>query len=64
MIGEGPTYALFAASLILMVGSIHYMRKHLPAAPDYTATPCHPEQSEDVLLSESKKSENINEVEK
>ena len=64
MIGEGPTYALFAASLILMVGSIHYMRKHLPAAPDYTATPCHPEQSEDVLLGESKKSENINEVEK
>ena len=64
MIGEGPTYALFAASLILMVGSIHYMRKHLPAAPDYTATPCHPEQSEDVLLDKSEKPENINEVEK
>ena len=64
MIGEGPTYALFAASLILMVGSIHYMRKHLPAAPDYTATPCHPEQSEDVLLGKSEKPENINEVEK
>ena len=64
LIGEGPTYALFAASLILMVGSIHYMRKHLPAAPDYTATPCHPEQSEDVLLGKSEKPENINEVEK
>lgn len=64
MIGEGPTYALFAASLILMVGSFLYLKKHLPAAPDYTATPCHPEQSEDVLLGESKKPENINEVEK
>ena len=64
MIGEGPTYALFAASLILMVGSFLYLKKHLPAAPDYTATLCHPEQSEDVLLGESKKPENINEVEK
>ena len=64
MIGEGPTYALFAASLILMVGSFLYLKKHLPAAPDYTATLCHPEQSEDVLLGKSEKLENINEVEK
>ena len=64
MIGKGPTYALFAASLILMVGSFLYLKKHLPAAPDYTATPCYPEQSEDVLLGKSEKPENINEVEK
>ena len=36
MIGEGPTYALFAVSLILMVGSFLYLKKHLPAAPEYT----------------------------
>lgn len=35
MIGEGPTYALFAASLILMVSSFLYLKKHLPAAPEY-----------------------------
>ena len=35
LIGEGPTYALFAASLALMIGSFLYMKKHLPAAPAY-----------------------------
>ena len=35
LIGEGPTYALFAASLALMIGSFLYMKKHLPAAPTY-----------------------------
>ena len=36
MIGEGPTYALFAASFALMIGSFLYLKKHLPAAPEYT----------------------------
>ena len=35
MIGEGPTYALFAASFALMIGSFLYLKKHLPAAPEY-----------------------------
>ena len=54
LIGEGPTYALFAASLALMIGSFLYMKKHLPAAPEYTSLSCHPEQSEGSV--------NINEV--
>ena len=59
-LGEGPTYALFALSLAVMIGMFLYLKKHLPEAPDYTFLPCHPEQSEDVLLSESEKSVNIN----
>lgn len=35
VIGQGPTYALFAASLALTIGSFLYMKKHLPAAPVY-----------------------------
>ena len=35
LIGEGPTYALFAASLALMIGSFLYLKKHLPTAPVY-----------------------------
>lgn len=45
-LGEGPTYALFALSLAVMIGMFLYLKKHLPAAPDYTSLPCHPEQSE------------------
>jgi len=35
LIGEVPTYALFAASFALMIGSFLYLKKHLPAAPEY-----------------------------
>ena len=45
-VGVGPTYALFAISLAVMIGMFLYLKKHLPAAPDYTSLPCHPEQSE------------------
>ena len=45
-LGEGPTYALFAISLAVMIGMFLYLKKRLPAAPDYTSLPCHPEQSE------------------
>ena len=45
-LGEGPTYALFAISFAVMIGMFLYLKKHLPAAPDYTSLPCHPEQSE------------------
>jgi membrane protease YdiL (CAAX protease family) len=45
-LGEGPTYALFALSLAVMIGMFLYLKKRLPAAPDYTSLPCHPEQSE------------------
>lgn len=34
-LGEGPTYALFAVSLIVMIGMFLYLKKRLPAAPDY-----------------------------
>ena len=51
-LGEGPTYALFAISLAVMIGMFLYLKKRLPAAPDYTSLSCHPEQSEG--------SENIN----
>ena len=51
-LGAGPTYALFALSLAVMIGMFLYLRKCLPEAPDYTSLPCHPEQSEG--------SENIN----
>ena len=63
-LGEGPTYALFAISLALTIGMFLYLKKRLPEAPDYASLSCHPEQSEDVLLSESEKSVNINEVNK
>ena len=45
-LGEGPTYALFALSLAVMIGMFLYLKKRLPAAPDYTSLSCHPEQSE------------------
>lgn len=45
-LGAGPTYALFALSLVVMIGMFLYLKKHLPAAPDYTSPSCHPEQSE------------------
>ena len=45
-LGVGPTYALFAISFAVMIGMFLYLKKHLPAAPDYTSLPCHPEQSE------------------
>ena len=61
-LGAGPTYALFAISFAVMIGMFLYLKKHLPAAPDYTSPSCHLEQSEDVLLSEIENSVNINEV--
>ena len=63
-LGEGPTYALFAISFAVMIGMFLYLKKHLPAAPDYTSPSCHLEQSEDVLLSEIENSVDINEVNK
>ena len=45
-LGAGPTYALFAISLAVMIGMFFYLKKRLPAAPDYTSLPCHPEQNE------------------
>ena len=45
-LGEGPTYTFFALSLAVMIGMFLYLKKHLPAAPDYTSLPCHPEQNE------------------
>lgn len=42
LIGEVPTYALFALSLVVMIGMFLYLKKCLPAAPIY----CHPGQSE------------------
>ena len=45
-LGEGPTYALFAISLVVMIGMFLYLKKRLPIAPDYTSLSCHPEQSE------------------
>jgi membrane protease YdiL (CAAX protease family) len=53
-LGVGPTYALFALSLAVMIGMLLYLKKRLPAAPDYTSLSCHPEQCEG--------SENINQV--
>ena len=34
-LGVGPTYALFALSLAVMIGMFLYLKKRLPAAPDY-----------------------------
>ena len=45
-LGEGPTYAIFAISLALTIGMFLYLKKRLPAAPDYISSSCHPEQSE------------------
>ena len=53
-LGEGPTYVIFAISLAVTIGMFLYLKKRLPAAPDYTSLSCHPEQSEG--------SENINPI--
>ena len=45
-LGAGPTYALFALSLAVMIGMFLYLKKRLPEAPDYTSPSCHPEQGE------------------
>ena len=34
-LGEGPTYALFALSLAVMIGMFLYLKKRLPQAPTY-----------------------------
>lgn len=34
-LGESPTYALFAVSLIVLIGMFLYLKKRLPAAPSY-----------------------------
>lgn len=34
-LGEGPTYALFALSFIIMIGMFLYLKKRLPEAPSY-----------------------------
>ena len=34
-LGAGPTYALFAISLAVMIGMFLYLKKRLPAAPSY-----------------------------
>ena len=34
-LGEGPTYALFAISLVLTIGMFLYLKKRLPEAPSY-----------------------------
>ena len=34
-LGAGPTYALFALSLIVMIGMFLYLKKRLPEAPSY-----------------------------
>ena len=34
-LGAGPTYALFAISLAVMIGMFLYLKKRLPEAPDY-----------------------------
>ena len=34
-LGAGPTYALFALSLAVMIGMFLYLKKRFPAAPDY-----------------------------
>ena len=45
-LGEGPTYALFAISLAVTIGMFLYLKKRLPAVPDYTSPSCHSEQGE------------------
>ena len=34
-LGAGPTYALFALSLVVMIGMFLYLKKRLPEAPSY-----------------------------
>ena len=34
-LGEGPTYALFALSFVVLIGMFLYLKKRLPAAPEY-----------------------------
>ena len=34
-LGEGPTYALFALSFVVLIGMFLYLKKRLPAAPKY-----------------------------
>jgi hypothetical protein len=63
-LGAGPTDALVAISFAVMIGMFLYLKKRLPAAPDYTSPSCHLKQSEDMLLSEIENSVNINEVNK
>ena len=41
LIGEVPTYLLFAASLAATIGMFLYLKKRLPAAPDYASPSCH-----------------------
>ena len=36
-LGEGPTYALFAISFVGLIGMFLYLKKSLPAAPEYKA---------------------------
>ena len=47
-LGEGPTYAVLALSGAVMVGMFLYMKKHLPAAPEYTL--CHSDESENINI--------------
>ena len=34
-LGEGPTYALFALSFVVLIGMFLYLKKRLPTAPEY-----------------------------
>ena len=34
-LGEGPTYALFALSFVVLIGMFLYLKKRLPVAPEY-----------------------------
>ena len=34
-LGAGPTYALFALSFVVLIGMFLYLKKRLPAAPEY-----------------------------
>ena len=47
-LGEGPTYAVLALSGAVMIGMFLYMKKHLPAAPEYTL--CHSDESENINI--------------
>ena len=47
-LGEGPTYAVLALSGAVMVGMFLYLKKHLPAAPEYTL--CHSDESENINI--------------
>ena len=47
-LGEGPTYAVLALSGAVMIGMFLYLKKHLPAAPEYTL--CHSDESENINI--------------